>query len=74
MDLELDKEGSGERRDHIFFVGSLFYCWEVELRPKIWSIIVIEYLIMIISNKFVRNSLQLHCQSHSTKVRRLSWY
>ena len=57
MELEsLEFEGLEENRS-LSFVESLPYGWEVELRPNLWSIIVLQYLIMIISNKFVRGLL-----------------
>ena len=49
MELELEPEGLEEKRD-LFLFGCLFFGWEVELRPNIWSIIVLEYLIVIISD------------------------
>ena len=61
MKLNLELEGLGERRDFSLF-GSLLHSWKVEFRPNIWSIIILEYLIFIISDKFMRGLLQRNRQ------------
>ena len=56
IEFELKLEGSEERRNDYLF-EPLLYSWEFNLRQNIWSIIVLEYLIMMISDKFVRELL-----------------
>ena len=57
MELELEQEGLRNRRD-LYLFESLFNGCVIELRPSLCSIIILEYLIMIISDKFVRGLLQ----------------
>ena len=58
MDFKLKLEGLRERRNDYLFEPFL-YSWKVELRPNLWSIIVLKYLIMIITDKFMRGLLHV---------------
>ena len=48
-----------EEKRSFSFVELLLYGWKVEFRPNFWSIIVLKYLVMIISEKFVRGLLHM---------------